>query len=369
MSNNTQISQIMQGLIKKEIVENICEKYNYKDTGRKLTVYVLFQYFILAALIESKSFRELSLQGEYYGLPKVDYSTLSKKASEINYKIFAEIFIYIFNKCNRNHKRKIRSKCGRILKIIDSTRIIKHESNWKWAKYLGEKSGIKFHVAYLPESGVPCQIESSTINTGDSTVMEKFAENDTLLICDRGYLNIEKMSNFDCSGQEFIIRMREGINQLNTIDFDIAHDKKYQDYLCNLGKCRSIKSEYRNHQFRVINFYSDDNELVCLCTNIVDLSADEIADVYRQRWTIESFFRELKQNFTIKSIFGKSQNSAFSQGIVAFICYLATFSIYTSWNKLRLSPTNFLSFLRKLRYKSLNCHCKTFLAILKSIFS
>lgn len=369
MSNNTQISKIMQALITKKEVEMITAKYNYNDTGRKLTVYVLFQYFFLAAILESRSFRELSVQGQYYGLPKVDYSTLSKKSSEVPSEIFQEIFQHIFNRCNRKQKRKVRNKCGRVLKIIDSTRIIKHENTWKWAKYTGKKSGIKFHVAYFSDSGVPSQVITSPINTGDSTVMEKFTEPDTLLICDRGYLNIEKMSNFDSDKQEFIIRIREGINQLNSIDFDIPHDDKYQDHLCTLGKCKSIKKEYRDHQFRVINFYTEDNELVSLCTNIIDLSADEVADVYRKRWTIETFFRELKQNFTIKAIFGKSQNAAFSQGIIAFICFLISYCFYTSWKKKYDCNDTFISFLRKLRYKSLHCHYRTFSWILKDIFS
>lgn len=369
MSNYIQVQKILQGIISKTEFENICQKFQYEDTARKLTAYVLFQYFLLSALLESKSFRELSFRGTNYGLPKVDYSTLSKKATAIPFEIYSAVFQSVFESCNRSQKRKIRNKYGRILKIIDSTRIIKDESQWSWAQYKDRKSGLKFHTAYLPDAGLPSQIVTSPICTGDSVVMEKFVENDTLLVFDRGYLNIEKMCKFDYIGQEFIVRMREGVNQLHEIDFDIAHDEKYQDHLCTLGKCRSIKSEYRNHQFRVINFYTDENKLISLCTNIMDLSADEIADIYRQRWGIECFFREFKQHFTIKAIFGKSPNSAFSQGIIAFICYLFTHCLYLAWKEFCPCKDTFLTFLRKLCYADLGCSLRNFCALFKAVFS
>lgn len=369
MNKNKSFEKILQEIITDEEIERISKKYGYIEKGRKMLVKTLFQYFLLSAFLETKSMRELHKQGSMYGLPAVDYSTISKKAKEVPFMIFIELFYIIFSNCNQQNKRKIRSKCGRILKIIDSTRIIESKSKWDWGFYKEDKSGIKFHVAYLPDSGVPEQIIATPINIGDSTLLDKFDEPDTLLLCDRGYLNIGKMCEFDYKGQEFIIRMREGINQLNCIDFDIAHSTKYSDMLCTLGKDRSIKSEYRNHQFRVINFKTDAGDLVSLCTNIMDLSADEIADLYKRRWEIEVFFKELKQNFTIKTIFGKSQNSAFSQGVIAFICYMILSCLYHSLEYSKAKSSPFLIFLRDFRYNCLLCHGNKFNAVFRSLFS
>lgn len=354
------IARILQEVGRQEEIEELEEKYGYKETGRKMTVRVLLQYFLLGAMLESRSYRELSIQGQEYKLKKVDYSTLSKKATEVPYEIYLDLFDVIFNKCNRNDKREIRSKYGRILKIIDSTRIIAAESKWIWGSYKNHKSGIKLHVSYLPGSGTPSQIEVSPIKVGDSLLLERFMENDTLLLCDRGYLNIKKMCEFDYAGQEFIIRMREGINQRNPIDFDIAHSSRYQDHLCTLGKDWRIKEEYRRHQFRVVNFYSDKGELVSLCTNVMDLSADQIAAIYRIRWQIESFFRVLKQNFTLKFIFGKSQNSAFSQAIIAILAFLLLVTLHSSLARFISDNCSFLSFLRLLRAHLIPCSSSRF---------
>lgn len=363
------IARILQEVISEEELERLVEKHHYKETGRKMTVKVLLQYFMLGAMVESRSFRELSIQGREYKLRKVDYSTLSKKAAEVPYEIYLDLFDVLFNKSNRNNQRKIRSKYGRILKIIDSTRIIAAQSKWIWGSYKNRRSGIKLHVSYLPGSGLPSQIKASPIKVGDSLLLDKFSENDTLLLCDRGYLNIKKMCEFDYAGQEFIIRMREGINQLHQIDFDIAHSPKYQDHLCTLGKDWRIKKEHLSHQFRVINFHNQNGEFVSLCTNVMDLSADQIADIYRIRWQIESFFRALKQNFTIKSIFGRSQNSAFSQAIIAFIAFLFLFTLYSCLSPFSPANCSFLSFLRLLRSHFIPCSSSRFYASLRRLLS
>jgi IS4 transposase len=57
-------------------------------------------------------------------------------------------------------------------------------------------------------------------------------------------------------------------------------------------------------------------------TNHFRLSAKTIADVYRQRWHIELFFKEIKQNLRIKSFVGNSENAVLTQIYTALTVYL-----------------------------------------------
>ena len=52
------------------------------------------------------------------------------------------------------------------------------------------------------------------------------------------------------------------------------------------------------------------------------LPARTIADIYKERWQIEIFFRFIKQNLKIKSFLGNSENAVLSQVYVALIAYL-----------------------------------------------
>ena len=57
-------------------------------------------------------------------------------------------------------------------------------------------------------------------------------------------------------------------------------------------------------------------------TNNLELSAQQIADIYKERWQIELFFKWLKQNLEIKTFWGTSRNAVFIQIWVALIMYL-----------------------------------------------
>jgi hypothetical protein len=356
MNNNTPKNKILQEVISEKEIKEITTKYGYCDTGRKLTVYRLCQYYMVSAMEESKSQRELATQGKSHGLVKVDHTSLSKKSKEVPYEIYLELCGNIIAKSNRSVRRKVSREYNRIVKAIDSTRIIEPSNKWEWASYKQGHSGIKLHVSHLPESGLPSEIFVSEINVSDSSELTNFGDSEACLLADRGFMSIQKMCELDNRGQEFVVRMLNHTNILNTIDFDPSTPAGYTDVLCTLGKCRSIPAQYRNHQFRVVSFDGSNGETVTLCTNIVDLYSTEIADLYRLRWSIETFFKTFKQNFQVKRLFGTSRNAVFSQAIIAFLVSTVFAVIFASAKHKNLLPANFsfVHFVRLFKFNDLH---------------
>ncbi len=80
--------------------------------------------------------------------------------------------------------------------------------------------------------------------------------------------------------------------------------------------------------YRVVKFTGSNGGKMILCTNLRNVSADVIAGVYKERWNIECFFRTLKQNYTIKKLFGTTANAVYTQGLVAFIAYVLLFNVH-----------------------------------------
>ena len=74
-----------------------------------------------------------------------------------------------------------------------------------------------------------------------------------------------------------------------------------------------------------------------LVTNDLDAPAEEIAELYKQRWQIELFFKWIKQNLKIKQFLGTSENAVRTQIFAALISYLLTLRI--SWALVLASAT------------------------------
>jgi len=82
-----------------------------------------------------------------------------------------------------------------------------------------------------------------------------------------------------------------------------------------------------------------------LVTNDLDAPAQQIADLYKQRWQIELFFRWVKQTLRIKHFIGVSENAVRIQIAVALIAFLLL-RLAQAAHKIVLSPLDFARLVR-----------------------
>ncbi|WP_033007091.1 IS4 family transposase, partial [Geobacillus sp. WSUCF1] len=90
------------------------------------------------------------------------------------------------------------------------------------------------------------------------------------------------------------------------------------DFTCQLGtkQCRSTK------RHRVVIFRDANGRDIRVVTNLFHASAETIADMYQQRWTVEIFFRWVKQYLNVPTLFGTTENAVYNQLFAAFIAYV-----------------------------------------------
>jgi len=351
MNNNTTISKILQEIIREKEMQESSKKYGYEEKARKATVKAVLEYHLAGAIEKCASYRELEIYGAKHTAVPLDYSTLSKKSKEIPYEIALELLERTMRESNRTKRRKLTKEYNRFVRSFDTTRFIAKRKSWNWTPYKDDKNGIKVHVSYQPESCLPDRVNVGKIHVGDTAHLEEFCKDGDDVSCvlaDRGYFNIAKFCRLDDSGQEFVIRIRNTISLMNPVPYDFTADSKYTDILCNLGKDRDVPAKYRKHQFRVVSFEGSNGNTVILCTNIYCLTADEIADLYRMRWAVETFFKTLKQNFSLGKIFGSSLNAVYTQIIINFIAYIVLFAAFSLAN----FDFSFVTFLRYIRCDS-----------------
>lgn len=346
MKKNITFPNLLQKIVSEEERAIIQTAIGYKDTARKLDVLTLIKYLICASMNEFKSYRHCADVGEQYGLPQVNHSTLSKKASHLDYHVMKKLFDLVVSKCNRMTRRAMKLPNG--LLIVDSTTITVGKTRLPWAVYHGERSGIKLHVSYTPKTDMPLQVVETIGRLHDGPVGEQLVDSRFVLVEDRAYFKITRIDQFVSEHQEFVIRMKENIEivrphalkRLEQLESPVT-----RDITCQLGTSQS-RSEKRH---RVVFFKDDDGHEMRVVTNLMNVAPEVIADMYKARWKIETFFRWIKQNLNVPVLFGTTENAVFNQLFAALITYVLLKWLYTKTSERQVFKTvSFVTFQRQL---------------------
>ncbi len=215
------------------------------------------------------------------------------------------------------------------LKIMDATTIELCASTFPWAALRARKGAIKLHTV-LADLLPQCVVLTDG-RTHDLTVAKNlaFAPGD-LLIFDRAYIDYDWLFDLHQRGVWFVTRLKanacyEIVESLETS----APEPVLADQLIRLSSPHG-QAAYRAPLRRVHYRDPETGKEYVFLTNRLDLTALEIAELYRRRWQIELFFKWIKQNLKIKAFYGTSKNAVLIQVWTAMIAYLLLF-----WAKLR----------------------------------
>ena len=348
MKNDNTILENLQIVLTEEEVQKITESCEYIVMGRKLTVYKILEYLIMASIEECKSYRgTVVTKTSTYGLPEVDHSSLSKRIAEIPYKVFKEMFELVVSKLNRETRRSL--KIHKKILAIDSTTITTSKTQMKWAGFHGQRSGIKLHVQLDVGGFTPTKVEESLAKRHDSTIADKLIDPMSIVVEDRAYGKIDRFDKYLTElGQSFVIRIKDSLNvmqskplkRMATKDTNIISDET-----CYLGITKQSKN-----RFRVVTFTDYKGKKIRVCTDLMDLSAETIAEIYKMRWKVETFFRTIKQNLNLSKIFGTTENAVYNQLYAALIAYVLIRYLYIEVDKrVQYTKLTMIEFIRNIR--------------------
>jgi IS4 transposase len=143
----------------------------------------------------------------------------------------------------------------------------------------------------------------------------------TLLVMDRGYNDYGWFADLTRQGVYFVTRMKDNADYLVVEERELPRRKGLlrDQVICFYQQAQAGKECY----FRRIEFYDEEQDRVLVfVTNHLTLAAATVAEVYRQRWRIELFFKALKQSLRIKTFVGTSANALKTQIWAALIAML-----------------------------------------------
>jgi len=206
---------------------------------------------------------------------------------------------------------------------FDSTTIDLCLTLFPWATFRKAKGAIKLHTQLDLRGSIPTCVHITSGDVHDVNALDILQfEPGAIYILDRGYTDFQRLNVIDEAKSYFVIRAKDNLN------FKRIDSRKPDKYLGILLDQRVLLNGYYSsidypNKIRRIKFIDPEtNESYVYLTNHMELSAITVADLYKQRWKIELFFKWIKQHLKIKSFYGTSPNAVYTQVWIAISNYL-----------------------------------------------
>lgn len=189
------------------------------------------------------------------------------------------------------------------------------------------KGGIKIHTQWDEAMMLPNFVNISEADIHDRKGFEDVIfPKGTIIIEDKGYWDFSIIKSRIKADNDFVARIKENTVYEVVQELELPDDKDQHiliDEIIHLTGQKAKKLKIDSVKFRrVVAYHEDKNTTIEIISNNLDRSASTIAELYRRRWDIETFFKLLKQNLNIKTFVGTSENAVKSQIFVALTAFL-----------------------------------------------
>jgi hypothetical protein len=287
-------------------------------------------------------------------------SSMSAGNEKRNYQIFEELYYllvkyYHSSLQNRPERKVIKEVEKYAIKIVDATIMTVSLGLFSWAKYRTAKGGIKAHVSLDEATMVPDIVNISEAKKSDRRGVDNFHyPKDTIVVDDRGYFDCKLFKTRIEDGNWFVTRLKDNILYKSVKELDLPDDKDQhilKDEIIYLTGKAAEENNLNTTELRRVVVYipeekNTEDRIIVLITNNLEWEAATIAELYKIRWSIEIFFKLIKQNLQIKTFIGTSKNACKSQIFIALICYLLMELIRRTLSKTNHCFGHFITLIR-----------------------
>ena len=206
---------------------------------------------------------------------------------------------------------------------FDSSTISLCLSVFWWTKLHHGKGGVKLHELYDVKTDVPAFSIVTDASLHDSKVMGLIPyEKDSFYVFDRAYMVTEMLFLIHKKDAYFVVREK------HKMVFKVVNDREYNNPETGIMADQIIvftgdktKKNYPEELRRVVYYDKEGNRTFVFYTNNVDITAEEVALLYKYRWRVELFFKWMKQHLRIKEFYGTSENAVQIQIYAAITAY------------------------------------------------
>jgi len=307
--------------------DRLVGQHGTDDRARKLKSKPHLIAMLYAQLSGARGLREIeaglkSHAGTLYHLggSVVSRSALAEANGSRRVEVFSGLLSALMLQLQSGYRRKIKD----CIRLIDSTSV-RLSGLSDWATFSTDVYGAKAHIMYDPDADQPLYLVVTAANVNDITAAKTMPiEAGATYVFDLGYYDFAWWARLHDNGCRFVTRLKT-----NT-PFEMISSRPaapgssiLSDRTGYLPKrLAASRKNPMSGLVREIQVIIETGKVLRIVTNDLEVSAQEIADLYKRRWAIELFFRWVKQTLKINHFVGASENAVRIQITVALIAFL-----------------------------------------------
>lgn len=343
---STVLSQIVRIFSRHEF-QSLAKKHHEGQKFRSFTRWTQFVVMLTAQLANRSSLRDvvdnLGVQGKklyHLGIKPFSRATLARCNKKQPCKLYEELFKCLLGRCQGMAPRNKAFKLNGKIYLLDASLVELTLSLFPWAKYQRSKGAAKLHVGLDADGYLPAFVD---LTEGKEHEINRARElelpSGSYVVFDRGYTDYTWYKELTEDGVFFVTRLKS--NAVIT-----TGRKRRGRKSPGVIEDREIKLGELPEAFRLITYLDKETDITYqFVTNALDIPAQTVADLYKERWQIELFFKWIKQNLKVKSFLGTSMNAVKTQLWIALCAYLVL-SFLKFQSKLGLSLQRMLRILQ-----------------------
>ena len=324
-------AQIVEFLPRYEF-EKCVKRYKGDFHTKSLNSYNHLLQLIFGQITSCTSLRDICLclkahQNNHYHLgirQQVNQSSLSRANEKRDYRIFQDFGYHLIEQVRPlfAKERTPLIDLDETIFALDSTSISVSINLAAWASGKYSRGAVKMHTLLDLRGNIPTFIHISDGTWHDSNVMDYIQfESNAVYTMDKAYVDLTALNKMESIGAYFVTRAKSVMRYRIIETMDTNEDDILADQLVMLTGHKS--SRLYPKPLRIVQYRdAETNEELTFISNNMDISALDIANIYRNRWQIEVFFKWIKQNMTVKRMWGYSENAVRIHLWTAIISYL-----------------------------------------------
>ena len=314
--------------------DKLVKKYKGDWHAKDLNCYNQLLHLLFGQITGCDSVRDICLCLEahnssiyHLGIRKsVNQSNLCRANEKRDYRIYEELGMYLINIVRPMYSNTKVSEITieNVLYALDSTTISTSIVLAAWALGKYSKGAVKMHTLLDLRGSIPANIHITDGKWHDSNELDDIEPEElAFYIMDKAYVDFLALYRFHTAGAYWISRPKDNMRyevMEHRHNFD-SNTGINGDFTIKLTTSKSKK--LYPEPIRMVSYHdSETGNNVEFITNNFEINALEVANLYRHRWDIEVFFKWIKQNIVVKTLWGYSENAVKTHLWVAIIAYL-----------------------------------------------